>query len=485
MKSNASLVYGLVLIVGDFLALVAAFATAYLLRSAHFSNVPVAHPIAGSTYIHIFLLLLPFWILLFALLGLYSGSTQEKRFVELGRLLLGSFIGLLFVTSYAYFSNHVVFPAKRVPIYGFGLAFAFLVAFRSFARAIRIWLYKYGIGVTNLLLIGNTRITVELIGFLNDFRVSGYRIVGVVADKEQAAKRYPHLRVFDTFDGATEHLKAADIHGIVQTELYASGGRNNEILDYAQTNHISYRFVPGNSELFVGNIAVELFKSQIPVIAVHQTALIGWGRVVKRFADLLMSIILLVPALPIMLVVAVIIKLSDLRAPIFFKDPRLTRFGSIAKIYKFRSHKRAFSGLTPEEAFQKMGQPELIREYREGGDKIPDDPRVSKIGRFLRRTSLDELPQLVNILKGDISFVGPRALQPHELEKHAKKDLILAVKSGLTGLAQISGRKDLPVPERRKLDLYYVQNWSLWLDLTIMVKTVRVVFARFTSGKVD
>ncbi|HET6863917.1 MAG TPA: sugar transferase, partial [Candidatus Saccharimonadales bacterium] len=329
------------------------------------------------------------------------------------------------------------------------------------------------------------RITVELIEFLKDYRVSGYRIVGVVANKAEALKRFPHIRAFDTFEEASEHLRPSQIHSIVQTELFASGARNNEILDYAQTNHISYRFVPGNSELFVGNIAVELFRSQIPVIAVHQTALIGWGRVVKRFLDLLVSLVLLVPGIPIMLIIAIVIKLSDLRAPVIFKDPRLTLFGSIARIYKFRSHKRAFSGLTPEEAFAKLGQPGLIKQYREGGDQIPNDPRISQIGGFLRRTSLDELPQLLNILKGDISFVGPRALQPKELEQHAKKDLILAVKSGLTGLAQVSGRKDLPVPERRKLDLYYVQNWSLWLDLAIMVKTVRVVFNRIWAGKVD
>ena len=108
----------------------------------------------------------------------------------------------------------------------------------------------------------------------------------------------------------------------------------------------------------------------------------------------------------------------------------------------------------------------------------------------MRRTSLDELPQLFNIVKGDISFVGPRALQPHELERQdleqlAKKDLILAVKSGLTGLAQVSGRKDLPIPERRKLDLYYVQNWSLWLDIMIVIKTFRVVLNRFWRDKVD
>lgn len=477
MKSNASLIYGFVLVVGDFLALVAAFVAAYLLRG-NFSNVPVAHPIPGTTYLKIFVLLLPFWILFFALTGLYSNNIQEKRFVETGRLLVGSFIGLLFVTSYAYFSNRAVFPSKLVPVYGFALAFIFLAVFRNLARGARGWLFGYGIGITNLLLVGNTKITVELIELLADYKTSGYRIVGVVADKAKASLRYPHLKVFDDFDEATDQLNPNRIHGIVQTELYAAGSRNNRILEFAQTNHIAYRFVPGNSELFVGNIAVELFRSSIPVIAVHQTALIGWGRVVKRCTDLLFSGLMLIPGLPVMLVIAIIIKLSDLRAPVIFKDPRLTRFGGIARIYKFRSHKREFTGLTPEEAFAKLGRPELALQYRQAGDQIPDDPRISRIGGFLRRTSLDELPQLVNIFKGDISFVGPRALQPQELEQHAKKDLILAVKSGLTGLAQVSGRKDLPVPERRKLDLYYVQNWSLWLDLTIIVKTVRLVFAR-------
>jgi undecaprenyl-phosphate galactose phosphotransferase len=150
----------------------------------------------------------------------------------------------------------------------------------------------------------------------------------------------------------------------------------------------------------------------------------------------------------------------------------------VAKIYKFRSHKRTYSGLTPEQAFTKMGRAELIKAYREGGDQIPGDPRISGIGRFLRRTSLDELPQLINVIKGDLSLVGPRALQVEEWKLYSQKDLILAVKSGITGLAQVSGRKELPVGERRKLDLYYVQNWSFWMDLMILIKTIRVVLGR-------
>jgi len=476
MKSNASLVYGLILIIGDSLALVAAFVAAYILRSSHFTNIPVAHPIAATTYIGIFLLLLPFWILVFALMGLYSNEIQEKRFVELGRLLIGSFIGLLFVTSYAYLSIHTVFPSKRVPAYGFGLAFVFLAVFRNLARATRGWLFGYNIGITNILLVGNTKVTIELIDLLADSRVSGYRIVGVVANKSQAKERFPRLAIFESFEEAVQKLRARDIHGIVQTELYASGERNNEVLEYAQSHHISYRFVPGNSELFVGNIAVELFRSSIPVIAVHQTALIGWGRLVKRLFDLVLGLIFLIIALPFMIIIGFINIFAS--RSIFFKQVRLTRFDQQFKVYKFRTQYKKFDGTTPEEAFVMLSRPELAKQYRENGDYLDDDPRVTPFGKFLRQTSLDELPQLINVVKGDLSLVGPRALIPQELNQFKKKSAILAVKSGLTGLAQISGRRDISVSERRKLDLYYVQNWSLWLDLTILIKTFRVVVQR-------
>ena len=134
--------------------------------------------------------------------------------------------------------------------------------------------------------------------------------------------------------------------------------------------------------------------------------------------------------------------------------------------------KLEYSGMLPEEAFNKMGKSHLSERYRKNGDHLKNDPRVTKIGNFLRKTSLDELPQLFNVFKGDISLVGPRALVPHELKNYPYKNLILSVKSGLTGLAQISGRRDIDFDQRRALDLYYVQNWSFWLDIKILFRTV-------------
>ena len=125
-----------------------------------------------------------------------------------------------------------------------------------------------------------------------------------------------------------------------------------------------------------------------------------------------------------------------------------------------------------------IGKPELIDEYRQNGDKLDHDFRVTPVGRLIRRFSLDELPQLFNVIKGDISLVGPRALVPHELSNYEKKHTLLTVKSGLTGLAVVSGRRSIGFEERRRLDLYYVQNWSLWLDITILLKTCLVIFKK-------
>lgn len=475
MKRNGSLVYSLFLVAGDFLALLAAFAAAYILRVS-VDHRRIAHSVHAVTYIEVFVILLPFWVLTFAIFGLYSSSIHEKRFTELSRLFLGSFVGLIFVTAFAYFDNQPVFPAKLVPVYGFSLAFLFLLVFRNSARAIRAKLFSFGIGITNILIVGDTRIAKELVDTLSNSRISGYKIVGIVGSKAGATERYRGIPTFAAFSEAAQKIRTADIHAIVQTELYASSERNNEVLEFAQTNHISFRFVPGNSELFVGNIEVELFRSSIPVIAVHQTALLGWGRIVKRLFDLIVGGVMCLVALPFMIIIAPINLLAS--GSVFFRQPRLTRFNNEFRVFKFRSQYKKYDGTTPEQAFAMMGRPELARTYRDNGDYLHNDPRITPFGRFLRRTSLDELPQLFNVLKGDISLVGPRALIPQELSSFEKKHTILSVKSGLTGLAQVSGRRELPFNERRKLDLYYVQNWSLWMDIMILIKTIRVVFRR-------
>lgn len=472
MKNHASLVYNVWLVISDALAITVAFTVAFILRVS-LSNVPLSASVPAQDYIKILLSLLPFWILIFALLGLYNARVYDKRFSELGRLLIGSFIGILFVISYSYIANIEIFPARLVTFYGFGLAFFFALFFRTVARGIRRELFGFEVGINNVLIVGDTKATNRLIDALENTKVTGYRVVGVVGGVRHALKKNSAYPTYKSFDEAVSELNGRSVHTILQTELYADSDRNDEVLTYAQENHAAFGFVPGNNELFVGKIEADLFFN-VPVIAVHHTALIGWGRVVKRITDLVLGSLFLVLLSPLMLVVAVIIILSDGR-PVFFRHERLSLHNRTVRVFKFRSHKKAYNGLEPEEAFEKMGKPELIKEYRTNGDQLPNDPRVTGIGRLLRRTSMDELPQLINVVKGDISLVGPRSLVAYELERYDQKNLILSVRSGLTGLAQISGVRDLSFEERRKLDLYYVQNWSFWSDLVIIIKTFWVV----------
>jgi exopolysaccharide biosynthesis polyprenyl glycosylphosphotransferase len=480
MRNNASLVYNVCLIIGDALAITIAFSIAYILRVT-LSHVPVSTDIHAHNYITILISLLPFWILIFGLLGLYNLRIYEKRFAELGRLFIGSFIGILFVISYSYMTNTAVFPARLVTVYGFLLAFFCVLVFRTIARGVRRELFSYGVGINNVLLVGDTLTTHRLIESLRQTDITGYKVLGVVGGVKHPLKKDAPYRQFTSFADAARHLQGRQLHTIIQTELYADGSKNDEIVTHAQENHVAYRFVPGNSELFVGKIEVDLFHT-VPIIAVHQTALIGWGRVVKRLSDVILGSLFLVLASPVMLATAIIVKLTD-GGPVFFRQERLSRFDSKVRIFKFRSMKPEYSGMDPEEAFEKLGRLDLLQKYRAGGDMFDRDPRLTAVGQFIRRSSIDELPQLFNVVRGDISLVGPRALVAFELEKAEQRNQILSVKSGLTGLAQISGVSDLSFAERRKLDLYYVQNWSFWNDLVIVVKTFWVVlFHKGTRG---
>lgn len=466
MKKNSAIFYSLLLVIGDFLALIVAFSLAYILR-VKYDTRPLLEQIPSKEYLKIFLTILPLWILVHSFIGLYNKDIYSNRFKELGRLMMGSLLGMLVIIGYDFIVDKTIFPARLVAVYGFVLSLALLVSFRAFARMFRSVLFSFGIGVNNVLIIGNNSASKTIIEELENTKRTGHKILGIVSSTKS--------NKFTTYKDFNEAIKNLDdIDTIIQTVLYKEPNKNDEIMLYAQTNHISYNFTPGNNELFVGNLEVQLFRGT-PVVTVHQTPLTGWGKVFKRSFDITVSLVLIIILSPLLLLIALLIKISDPKTPVLFRQKRLTQYNKEFGVYKFRTHIAEFNGLTPEEAFEKMGKPEIAEIYRKGGDQIPNDPRVSALGRFLRVTSIDELPQLFNVLLGDISLVGPRALIPQELDKYSKKHNILSIKSGITGLAQVSGRKDITFEERRKLDLYYVQNWSFWLDITILLRTLRAV----------
>jgi len=181
--------------------------------------------------------------------------------------------------------------------------------------------------------------------------------------------------------------------------------------------------------------------------------------------------------------VAILVKLKDPNGPILYRHRRLSRNGVEVYVLKFRTMawryctgpNRPFK--TAEDAFKAMGREDLVKEFKLS-QKVDDDPRVTRFGRFLRRTSLDELPQLFNVIKGDMSMVGPRPIIPAELEHYGDKSAsFLALKPGIAGLWQTSGRSDVSYDDRVKLDIYYIENWSLLLDIKILFKTVIAILS--------
>lgn len=216
---------------------------------------------------------------------------------------------------------------------------------------------------------------------------------------------------------------------------------------------------------------VHLFNARSNLILVENNLLNNTNRMIKGILDYLLALLLL----PLMLVgmgfIALLIKRED-GGNVFFKQVRLAEGSKEFSCYKFRSMKESSDGLLQDYLYE---HPEEIKNY-EIYHKYNNDPRITQIGAFLRKTSLDELPQIFNVLKGEMSLIGPRPYLPNEKNKMGKNiDLILAVKPGITGLWQVSGRSDIDFNSRVKIDAWYVRNWSIWNDIVILIKTAQVV----------
>jgi len=479
MPTKNTKFYSLVLVIADMLVLLIAFTLAYVLR-VHYDHRPLLNTVYATDYLLASVMIVPIWLIIFAALGMYRPSTYNRRLVEWSKILLGAFIGILIIIGWEYVSDKHIFPARLVAVYVFCGSFLLLLFEREILRLIRDIMFRFGHGISRVLIIGNSDATLDIAASLSHTEQSGYRIVAIAGP----AKVIPaglNARHFPSVDTALRHITDLGITTIIQTDLYDSAERNQRILGAAQVNHISYNFIPGEPEFYTGKNTVDVFLGY-PMITVSQTPLIGWGAIAKGIFDRVIALILIIVLSPVFLVLIVLQKLLN-PGPIFFYNPRLSRFSQRISLIKFRSMRdRPTAHMNAADEFRLMGREDLAEEY-ERDHKVENDPRISAFGRFLRSTSLDELPQLVNVLRGDLSLVGPRPILPEEVKfSPAKTALLHSVKSGVTGLWQVSGRSNLSFDERIELETFYAQNWSFWLDIKILLKTVAVVI-RKTGAK--
>ena len=467
MRKKSDFILRLCLIIGDAVALVLSFAMAYVVR-VYVDPRPIAFEVQLADFVLATSLLVPIMLIILATLGLYRRAIYlgKTRLPERGRLFIAAVLSVSSLIVYDFFRGENVFPVRVMAITAVALSFVFLLIERILVRATIKLIFRREYAMKRVIILGNRKSTEYLADYITSTPESGYKLVGIVAGK----KYIPRDLKTHHYSSLKEALSKAKADVIFQTDEKAT----DYVYKQAVKWHLLYYFVPSETALSSHFGEMELVGNT-PTVLVKTTPLSGGYVVVKRIFDLLFSILgILVTAIP-MMVIWLVLKLSDIKYSPIYKDERLTQYNRKFKCYKFRSMKPEYSGMTAEEAFEKMGKPQLIEKYRKDGDTIKNDPRITKIGKFLRRTSLDELPQLFNILKGDISLIGPRALLPGELRHYGDRSLILTVKSGLTGFAQVSGRRDISFEERRALDIYYVKNWSLTLDVQIFFKTIAVV----------
>jgi exopolysaccharide biosynthesis polyprenyl glycosylphosphotransferase len=480
MRKKSELLFSLLLLPIDFLAILSAFIAAYALR-VKVDIRPVAHPLGIEFFLKIFLVIIPIWILLFALSGLYSQSSLRGRLQEVGKIFIAVSAGVMFMIMIDFVSKTPIFPSKAVPIYAYGLSLITVTFGREIVRSIQRSLFRVGVGTYKTVIVGSGTLAQQLLQTLHHTKTSGYEFIGALDSAKGAQARMKPVRVDTSLTNLVNRLKGKTIDEIIQADSSLTADEVYELVEYAANHHITYRFVPNQFGLFAAHSELTQLAG-MPMVAMKPTPLDGWGRIVKRGFDVVASVLGLIVLSPLFLMVAILNKLTD-PGPVFYRHRRISRVGKDIYVYKFRTMRQKYStgsaasGKTDLEIFTQMGRTDLIEEFKRD-QKVKNDPRVSGLGRFLRRTSLDEFPQLYNILRGDISLVGPRPVVRDELQKYGtNRAALLSLKPGLTGLWQVSGRNDVSYEERVKLDIYYIENWSLWLDIKIILRTIRILFS--------
>jgi exopolysaccharide biosynthesis polyprenyl glycosylphosphotransferase len=478
MRRRNEMVYTLALILIDLLALFEAFNLAYRLRAEQAK--PLAHFISAQDFGLTMLVVSPMWPFIFGVCGLYGSYGQRVRLSELGRTVVAVAGGVMTLIVIDYMRLGTVFPSRAVPLLAFVLGFVSVTIGRYLVRSAARALFAKGRGLQNVVVVGVGDLARRITGDLDRAR-GGYRIVAAV-DPTGRVETFQGVMAYPNLPTAVATARVP-IDEIVQADLSLDQATMTNLIGFATSRGISYRFVPNQFGVYAAGATLGMVGG-IPVMEVRLTPLEGWGRLSKRAFDTVGALVGLILLSPIALAIVVALKVTEPTAPVLYQQMRIGRGGRPIGVLKFRSMSWAHSVgpgrpfASAGEAFGAMGREDLVSEFQIH-HKVADDPRVTTIGRFLRKTSLDELPQFFNVLRGELSLVGPRPITLAEYERYGLGGpTYLALKPGITGLWQVSGRSDVGYNERVKLDIHYVENWNLALDVRIILKTVAVVLAR-------
>lgn len=461
MKRRLDLIFAGLLVPLDYLALLLAGWLAYTVRFHQFSSLlRIVDTVPFATYWRLMLIVAAAWIAVLAIVGVYR--LRQPVSAELGRIFLGASTSVLLVIVLIFFQREF-FTSRFIILVSWVLAVLFIWAVHLLVRSLQRLLFRQGVGTRQVLLFGHDVTADELRNYFHRHPGQGYRVIqswnGITPESLEAASLL---------------MAAGKVDEVIQADPNVPKGQILQLLERANEHGITFKFAADVFDTQAGSIRFQDVAG-IPVIEILRTPLDGWGRILKRSLDLVVGILSIIIFFIPGVIVAIFIKLDSV-GPIFLRQDRVGERQRKFKIWKFRSMIRDAQTLRPQLSTQNE---------RSDGPlfKISNDPRITRVGRWIRKTSIDELPQLFNVVRGEMSLVGPRPHLPEEVARYeTRHKKLLAIKPGMTGMAQVSGRSNLPFEDEVRLDTYYIEHWSLGLDITLLVRTPLAVFRTDTAA---
>jgi exopolysaccharide biosynthesis polyprenyl glycosylphosphotransferase len=467
------------LVLIDQALILAAFALAYWMRYIATwpeALTPIVREVATRNFVDfsafwpITLLLLLVLFVLFETRGLYrmppGASFLDHAGIIISSVLIG--IALLIIVVFLYqpfFYSRLIFAFA-----GFNIVVALLL-WRAVLLALRQWCWDNGIGLERVLVVGGTGIGQHIMLGIKSQSHMGYHLVGYLEDSHEARAtrqtRYPHL---GSIDDLRRIVHSQEIDQVILALPFWENGRLPNLVQVCRNLGVEFRIAPDLYALSFDRVDV-LQVSGVPLLGLKEVSIRGWNLAIKRALDVGLVLLSAPITLPLALLIALLVRL-DSDGPSLFTQQRVGKGGKLFTCYKFRTMV----------ADAEARRAELVALNEADGPlfKIRRDPRITRVGHLLRRSSLDELPQLWNVLLGEMSLVGPRPGLPSEVQNYAPwHQRRLEVTPGLTGLWQVLGRSNTTFDEMVHLDIYYAENWSPGMDLRILLQTIpAVVFSK-------
>ncbi|HRI45817.1 MAG TPA: undecaprenyl-phosphate glucose phosphotransferase [Ignavibacteriaceae bacterium] len=415
-----------------------------------------------------------YWLIVFSFLGMYRPWFALSRLDEISNLFKATILGvlILFFLIFVDDVSHGVNSENRFLIFIYwGFLFVFVSVGRFAIRSLQRNLLIRGIGRKNALIVGFNKKAHEIEYEISKHPALGIDVVGYLAVyPENLSKSNNNINVIGMVNDVERYIQEKNIQEIIIALEHHHEEILIEVIGKCENHNVGLKLVPHLYEILSGQARTSQLYG-LPLIDVNPQLMPEWEKKAKRILDILLSFIILIVASPVFLLIGIAIKL-DSKGPVFYRQERCGLNGKLFKVIKFRSMRQDAEKATGPVWSQK------------------DDPRVTKVGKFLRKVRLDEIPQFINVLKGEMSLVGPRPERPYFVEKlsieipYYKRRL--KVKPGITGWAQVKHKYDETiedVKEKIKFDLFYIENMSLRMDFKILFRTIFVVM--FGKGHYD